>query len=94
MTSRPQRSLASPVLSTTVEVPKPVRGHRSHTPDKSQRFDLTLFHAPVHSSRQTCKYCSKKGNILRSNIVCSVCKVHLCLNADGNCFIKYHETVA
>uniref|UniRef100_A0A672I0K1 PiggyBac transposable element-derived protein domain-containing protein n=1 Tax=Salarias fasciatus TaxID=181472 RepID=A0A672I0K1_SALFA len=36
----------------------------------------------------------QKGHILRSNILCRVCKVHLCLNADRNCFIKYHDAVA
>uniref|UniRef100_A0A672GUR1 PiggyBac transposable element-derived protein domain-containing protein n=1 Tax=Salarias fasciatus TaxID=181472 RepID=A0A672GUR1_SALFA len=81
-------------LSTSVDVPKPVKGHRSHTPDHLVRFDLSLFHAPLHTTRQTCKHCSKKGHILRSNILCRVCKVHLCLNADRNCFIKYHEAVA
>uniref|UniRef100_A0A3Q3SSJ6 PiggyBac transposable element-derived protein domain-containing protein n=1 Tax=Mastacembelus armatus TaxID=205130 RepID=A0A3Q3SSJ6_9TELE len=57
------------------------------------RFDLMLFHAPVYPARQTCKYCSRKGHILRSNMACRVCKVHLCLNAERNCFIKYHEVV-
>ncbi|KAL0147154.1 hypothetical protein M9458_057678, partial [Cirrhinus mrigala] len=44
--------------------PKPVWGHHSHTPDDSVRFDMSLFHAPVYTIRQTCKYCSRKGNIL------------------------------
>ncbi|XP_029946701.1 piggyBac transposable element-derived protein 3-like [Salarias fasciatus] len=93
--SRPRRSSAFQAsLSTSVDVPKPVKGHRSHTPDHLVRFDLSLFHAPLHTTRQTCKHCSKKGHILRSNILCRVCKVHLCLNADRNCFIKYHEAVA
>ncbi len=25
-----------------------------------------------------------------TNIVCSVCKVHLCMKASRNCFKKYH----
>ncbi|KAG0713887.1 hypothetical protein GWK47_015207 [Chionoecetes opilio] len=91
-TSRPRRSLATPgILNTTVDVPTPVRGHRSHIPDNSMRFDLTLFHALIYTSHQTCKFCSKKGHILRSNVLCSVCKVHLCLNAERNCFVKFHE---
>ncbi|XP_067314487.1 piggyBac transposable element-derived protein 2-like [Pseudorasbora parva] len=90
--SNPQRSSSFQCTpSTSVDVPKPVRGHRSHTPHASERFDMSLFHAPVYTNRQTCKHCSKKGNILRSNVVCRVCKVHLCLNADRNCFVKYHE---
>lgn len=45
-------------------------------------FDLSLFHAPVHAKRQTCKYCSRKGYIVRLNMVCRVCKVHLCMNSE------------
>jgi len=77
-----------------VEMPTPVRGHRSHTPNDAERFDVSLFHAPVYAKRQTCKYCSRKGNIIRSNLVCKVCKVHLCINGERNCFINYHEYVA
>ncbi|KAF3837703.1 hypothetical protein F7725_009471 [Dissostichus mawsoni] len=44
--------------------PQPVRGHRSHTPNVAVRFDPYLFHAPVHANRLTCKFCSRKGNIV------------------------------
>lgn len=97
MTSRPRRSstLLPGSPSTSAGIPKPIRGHRSHVPDSSVRFDLTLFHAPVYSnSRLTCKRCSRKGNVMRSNFICRVCQLHLCLNAERNCFIKYHEAVA
>ncbi|CAM4328207.1 unnamed protein product [Leuciscus chuanchicus] len=91
----PRRSSASQgSLSTSVAIPTPVRGHRSTNPAIHVRFDMSLFHAPVYTNRQTCKYCSRKGNIMRSNVVCRVCKVHLCLNAGRNCFLKYHEAVA
>uniref|UniRef100_A0A4W6C6T3 PiggyBac transposable element-derived protein domain-containing protein n=1 Tax=Lates calcarifer TaxID=8187 RepID=A0A4W6C6T3_LATCA len=91
--SSSRRSSSSSVesLTTSVDVPEPVRGHCSHTPNEAVRFDLSLFHAPVHAKCQTCKYCSRKGNIVRSNVVCRVCKVHLCMNSERNCFIKYHE---
>ena len=92
---RQPRSLSSsPGSSNTLDMPKPIRGHRSHTPDASVRFDHSLMHVPIYNIRQTCKHCSRKGNILRSNIVCKVCKVHLCLNADRNCFLEYHQCVA
>lgn len=95
VTSRPRRSSATPdSLSTSVDILKPVWGHFSHTPDDSVRFDPSLFRAPVYTTCQTCKYCSRKGHILKSNMVCRVYKVHLCLNAEHNCFIKNHETVA
>ncbi|XP_042355550.1 piggyBac transposable element-derived protein 3-like [Plectropomus leopardus] len=70
VTSHPRRSSTDP--RTSVDVPKPVRGHRSHTPADSVRFgfDPSQFHAPVYTNLQTCKYCSRKGNIKRSNVVC------------------------
>ncbi|CAM4721466.1 unnamed protein product [Leuciscus chuanchicus] len=87
--SHPRRSSASQgSLSTSVAIPTPVRGHRSTNPAIHVRFDMSLFHAPVYTNRQTCKYCSRKGNIMRSNVVCRVCKVHLCLNAGRNCFLN------
>ena len=90
----PRRS--STDLSTSVDFPRPVRGHRSHTPADCVQFgfDQSNFHAPVYTNRQTCKHCSRKGNIKRSNVICRVCKVHLCLNAERNCFIDFHESTA
>ncbi|CAK6975313.1 piggyBac transposable element-derived protein 2-like [Scomber scombrus] len=97
MTSRPRRSSAPMPgsSSTSADIPKSIRGHRSHVPHYSVRFDVSLFHAPVYSnSRQTCKQCNaRKGNIMRSNLVCRACQLHLCVNAERNCFVKYHEAV-
>ena len=31
---------------------------------------------------------------MRSNFLCRVRKVHLCLNGERNCFLQYHERVA
>ncbi|KAJ8416033.1 hypothetical protein AAFF_G00380550 [Aldrovandia affinis] len=93
VTSRPRRSAAGSPSPTAADVPKPVRGHSSHTPANFVRFDESLFHAPVYTNRQTCKNCSRKGNILRSNVACLVCKVHLCLKPSRNCFIQYQITV-
>lgn len=95
-TSSSRRSFSSSVnsLITFPDIPKPIRGHRSHIPNDAVRFDLLLFHAPIYAKRQTCKYCSRKGNILRSNVVCRVCKVHLCMKSGRNCFVRYHEEIA
>ena len=79
---------------TSLNIPPPLRGHRSPTPDALVRFDQGLFHAPLVGKRQTWKNCSRKGGVVRTNILCRICKVHLCLNAERNCFLKYHEAVA
>lgn len=89
--SRPMSLRKPEPLSNGLDMPRPVRGHRAITPGNSVRFDRTLFHGPKYAERQTCKSCSHKGHIYRSNIVCMVCKVHLCLNGARNCFIKYHN---
>ena len=91
---RPRSLSNSPDGSSSSEIPKPIRGHRSQAPQASVRFDSTLMHNPIYTTRQTCKHCSHKGSIIRSNIVCNVCKVHLCLNAGRNCFMEYHKRVA
>ena len=94
MIQRPLRhSLAG--ASPSVELSAAIRGHCSQSPDRSVRFDISQFHAPmVMTKRLSCKECSCKANIVRSNVVCRVCKVDLCLNDKRNCFIKYHTRVA
>ncbi|XP_038131517.1 piggyBac transposable element-derived protein 2-like [Cyprinodon tularosa] len=82
---------SSDSLRAAFDVPKPVRGHRCSNPTEAVRFDHSVFHVPVYTHRQTCKYCSRKDNIARSNVFCGVCKVHLCLNATRNCFAEYHN---
>ncbi|XP_038149898.1 piggyBac transposable element-derived protein 2-like isoform X2 [Cyprinodon tularosa] len=82
---------SSDSLRAAFDVPKPVRGHRGSNPTEAVRFDHSVFHVPVYTHRQTCKYCSRKDNIARSNVFCGVCKVHLCLNATRNCFAEYHN---
>uniref|UniRef100_A0A3P9JJR6 PiggyBac transposable element-derived protein domain-containing protein n=1 Tax=Oryzias latipes TaxID=8090 RepID=A0A3P9JJR6_ORYLA len=65
-------------LTSSTDVPKPVRGHRSRTPNLAVRFDMSLFHAPVHGERQTCKHCSRKGNIMSLRLPCTCCQIVFC----------------
>ena len=78
----------------TFELQKPVRGHWSPTPDATMGFDKTLFYVSLYLTRQTYKDCRKKGRIICSNFVCSVCKIHLCFIGIRNCFVEYHNAVA
>ena len=75
-----------------VELPPPTfRGQRCEQPDVALRFEPALFHCPMFvGSRQTCKHCS----VFRSNVMCTVCKLHLCLDKARNCFRSYHTPVA
>ncbi|KAK4320953.1 hypothetical protein Pmani_008208 [Petrolisthes manimaculis] len=52
-------------LSLQVDLPK--RGQRTCVPSASERQDTTVHHMPHFvTMRQTCKFCSKKGDIHRS----------------------------
>ena len=76
---------SSPAGPSTVALPKTMRGHKLPGPSTAVRFDKTLFHVPVFvQTRLTCKHCSRQGNIIRMNLVCKVCKVHLCLKNHQN----------
>lgn len=73
------------------EMPVAVRGQRATLPEDSIKLDSSKFHFPIYVDRQTCKHCSRKGNIIRSHIACSVCKVNLCLKQTNNCFVDFHK---
>ena len=78
--------------STGVQMPSPVKGQRCVLPDEAVRYDKSLGHFPITVDRQTCKHCSQKGHVMRSNVTCSICKVHLCLKVNSNCFVLFHTT--
>jgi hypothetical protein len=45
-------------------------------------------HLPVRTTRRRCRQCSTKKHEARTNIMCSYCKVHLCIHP---CFEKFHR---
>ena len=77
---------------TGVRIPSPRKGQRCVMPDEAVRYDVSLGHYPIVVDRQTCEYCSHKNHVMRSNVACSVCKLHLCLKANSNCFVLFHTT--
>ena len=86
---RPTRTSMAPAHA--FEMPQAVRGQKADMPTENVRLDYTTFHAPqVVKQRLSCKLCSTKDNLRRSQIVCSVCKVSLCLNNTRNCFNMFH----
>lgn len=49
-------------------------------------------HQPIRlESRRRCARCSTKNKQVRTDWLCSVCKVPLCLSKNKVCFQKYHE---
>ena len=79
------RSSLSSVESSFVAKRK--RGPTKAIPIKDVRTD-GLGHWPEVTGRQRCKNpkCSSK-----SNIICTKCKIHLCLNKHNNCFREFHQ---
>lgn len=62
--------------------------HKECRTEKNIRYD-DIGHRPFYTkSRLRCKLetCN-----LKSNIECTKCKVHLCLNRNSNCYNIYHE---
>ena len=67
-----------------------IKGQHVQHPPNSFRYDMSKFHCPMPVERQTCKFCSTRKEVVRTTFGCSVCKVHICLNKNRNCFREYH----
>lgn len=48
-------------------------------------------HRPEHTTSRRCANCSTKDRPIRSNWICCVCKVPLCVKKDKNCFENFHN---
>ncbi|KAF0756110.1 piggyBac transposable element-derived protein 4-like [Aphis craccivora] len=46
---------------------------------------------PIRSSRRRCGNCSTKAKEIRTEWICSVYNIPLCLNKNKNCFSEYHN---
>ena len=49
-------------------------------------------HQPQRGTRRRCARCSTKKNEVRTEWMCSICNVPLCLAKNKNCFALYHNT--
>lgn len=49
-------------------------------------------HQPQRSTRRRCNHCSLKEKEVRTDWICSVCEVPLCLGKVKNCFAKHHKS--
>jgi len=49
-------------------------------------------HQPQRGTRRRCARCSTKKNEVRTEWMCCVCNVPLCLGKNKNCFALYHNT--
>ncbi|XP_063924603.1 piggyBac transposable element-derived protein 4-like [Zophobas morio] len=49
-------------------------------------------HQPERSTRRRCALCSTSAKQVRTDWICSVCKVPLCLSKQKSCFQSYHKS--
>lgn len=67
-------------------------GIKHHKPFVAPNFRKTnASHMPVNTSRRRCALCSTKAVQVRTEWMCTTCKVPLCLNSKKNCFAEYHK---
>ncbi|MCL4147941.1 UNVERIFIED_CONTAM: hypothetical protein GTU68_041511 [Idotea baltica] len=64
------------------------RGPAKPIPIKDVRTDGMGHWPEVKQERQRCKM---PRYPLKSNIICTKCQIHLCLNKNNNCFKNFHQ---
>jgi len=68
-----------------------VKKHKPHV-NSTIRFEQAA-HQPNRGTRRRCAKCSTKQKEVRTEWVCSVCDVPLCLGKQKNCFALYHKSL-
>lgn len=71
--------------STSVQLKK----HKPFVP-KLVRIENSA-HQPMRSTRRRCAHCSTKKHAKRTDWICSICQVPLCLGKTKNCFQIFHS---
>lgn len=51
-----------------------------------------IDHLPLHDNKNESGRCKVKNCNGKSHIICQKCRVHLRLNKNSNCFLKYHSS--
>jgi len=81
-----KRSIQNVSKEQTVAVKK----HKPHVNSRI-RFEQAA-HQPKRGTRRRCARCSTKEKEIRTEWICSVCNVPLCLAKQKNCFALYHNS--
>ncbi|XP_049764577.1 piggyBac transposable element-derived protein 4-like [Schistocerca cancellata] len=90
------RDLVAPALVASRGKKRSLSSHlqfnkkKSNVP-KSVRLESSS-HQPERSTRRRCAACSSKKQQIRTDWMCSVCKVPLCLGKRKTCFQDYHAS--
>lgn len=75
-----------PSLDDAPEPPKRIQRTVAPRPEDSCRFD-GLAHWPVHCEKSRCRICPKGWTRMK----CDKCNMALCINAERNCFVSFHN---
>lgn len=76
-------------IDANTETPSKKR-KRENRPDFSIRFD-GKGHLPAKENWDNATRCKLESCKKKSHVYCTKCNVHLCLEAERNCFLKFHQ---
>jgi hypothetical protein len=80
--------LVSNKRQSTNSQPIQIKKSKPFTPTEIRLTSST--HQPQRSSRRRCALCSTKSKQVRTDWICTVCQVPLCLTKNKSCFQSYH----
>jgi hypothetical protein len=80
--------LVSNKRQSTNSQPIQIKKSKPFTPTEIRLTSST--HQPQRSSRRRCALCSTKSKQVRTDWICTVCQVPLCLTKNKSCFQRYH----
>jgi len=92
-----RRSVINGLLSETLVNPKrnsfipsevEIKKFKPYVPIEIRQ--QSSAHQPTRGTRRRCAVCSTKANPVRTDWLCSICKVPLCLGKNKDCFQNYH----
>lgn len=78
----------SPDKSSEVEPPQ--KKNREQRPDFSLRFN-GKNHLPAKENYDHATRCKLEGCKMKTHVYCTKCNVHLCLEPERNCYLKFHQ---
>lgn len=74
---------------STKKSPAEIKKHKPFVPD-SLRLEKSA-HQPKISTRRRCAKCSTREKEVRTEWMCAVCNVPLCITKNRNCFADHHK---
>jgi hypothetical protein len=78
-------------LQNMVKSPTEIKKYKPSVPDYI-RLEKSA-HQPKLSTRRRCARCSTKKKEVRTEWICSICNIPLCITKSRNCFFDHHNNI-